>query len=124
MNSKLVDTKDHRFIENGQKKYKIRYIKNMIPISNKIHRIYYKEAISNNDNLQERIKFTEAYNKEVNNLITMNVMDLKVKLPLNKIPQNKIISTNTMFTIKRNGTHKARIVCRGDKQDEPSNNGF
>lgn len=89
-------------------------------MNQKIHHIYYKEAILNHDNLQERAKFTEAYNMEVSNSITMKVIELKVQLRRNKIPQNNVIPTNTISTIKRDGTHKARIVCGDDKQDESS----
>ena len=84
----------------------------------KLGAIYYNEAITNNPNPEEKRKFKEAYDKEYNNLISMEVIDPNVKLLRGTVPKNQIISTTPIFTIKRSGEHKARIVARGDRQDE------
>ncbi|EGA56282.1 YJL113W-like protein [Saccharomyces cerevisiae FostersB] len=46
----------------------------------------------------------------------MKVFDVDVKYSRSEIPDNLIVPTNTIFTKKRNGIYKARIVCRGDTQ--------
>jgi len=90
----------------------------LIQPGNRVRAIYYRDAITNNKNTLQRKKFDEAYQKELNNLIRMKVFDLEVKLPRNQVPKDKIISTQSIFNVKRDGTHKARIVCRGDQQTE------
>lgn len=102
----------------NNKKYKIRFIEAKNEWNAKLHALYYKEPITNNKNVDEQIKFIESYNKEVRNLIDMKVFDPKIKLPRQKIPKNLIIPINTILNIKRDGLSKARIVCRGDLQDE------
>ena len=52
----------------------------------------------------------------------MEVINLAVKIPKSQVPTNQIIRTNTIFTVKRDDTHKARIVCREDLQDSSSSN--
>ncbi|EDO15227.1 Tkp4 protein [Vanderwaltozyma polyspora DSM 70294] len=46
----------------------------------------------------------------------MMVFDLQAGIPRNQVSKEKIIPVQTIFTVKRDGTHKARIVCRGDRQ--------
>ncbi|CAI1531240.1 hypothetical protein SEUBUCD650_0K00410 [Saccharomyces eubayanus] len=46
----------------------------------------------------------------------MKVFDVDVKYNRSDVPSNLIIPTNTIFSKKRNGIYKARIVCRGDIQ--------
>lgn len=84
----------------------------------KIRALFFKQAITNNSNLQEKIKFIEAYNKELNNLVNMKVIDMNISIDKKKVPKDKIVGINTIFNIKRDGTYKARIVCRGDQQSE------
>ena len=86
----------------------------------KIRALFYKQAITETENLPEKIKFIEAYNKELNNLVNMKVIDLNIAIDKNKVPKDKIIGINSIFTIKRDGTYKARIVCRGDQQASSS----
>ncbi|KAK5960334.1 uncharacterized protein PWA37_002408 [Arxiozyma heterogenica] len=52
----------------------------------------------------------------------MKVIDLNIAIDKSKIPKDKIVGTNSIFTIKRDGTYKARIVCRGDQQTSSSYN--
>ena len=80
--------------------------------------MYYKDAISNNKNPTERALFKAAYDEEINKLKEMQVFDPAVKSQRDAVSSNKIIPINSIFTIKRSGQHKARIVARGDKQDE------
>ena len=47
----------------------------------------------------------------------MRVIDPKVKVRRTSVPSIQVIPTNTIFTVKRSGEHKARIVARGDEQD-------
>ena len=47
----------------------------------------------------------------------MKVIDPKVKVRRTSVPSIQVIPTNTIFTVKRSGEHKARIVARGDKLD-------
>lgn len=86
----------------------------------RIRALFYKQAITNNDNLEEKVKYIEAYNKELNNLVTMDVIDLGVEIDKSKVPKDQIVNTNSLFNVKRDGTYKARIVCRGDQQAESS----
>ena len=114
----------------SKKKTKLRYIHPAKPVKplylspnelekhSKIHTIYYKDAISNNKNPTEKALFKAAYDKEIGKLKEMQVFDPAVKLQRDTVPRNKIIPINSIFTIKRSGQHKARIVARGDKQDE------
>lgn len=88
----------------------------------KIRALFYKQAITENQNLEEKIKFIEAYNKELQNLVNMKVIDLNIAIDKSKIQKDKIVGTNSIFTIKRDGTYKARIVCRGDQQTSSSYN--
>lgn len=82
----------------------------------KIRAIYYNEAISKNPDLKEKHEYKQAYHKELQNLKDMKVFDVDVKYSRSEIPDNLIVPTNTIFTKKRNGIYKARIVCRGDTQ--------
>ena len=84
----------------------------------KVHTIYYKDAISNNKSPTEKVLFRAVYGEEINKLKEMQVFDPAVKIQRDTVPRNKIIPINSIFTIKRSGQHKARIVARGDKQDE------
>ena len=99
--------------------YRIRFV---APLENwekgsKVYAIYYKDAITNNPDPTEKELFKAAFTKEYNNLINMKVIDPKVKVRRTSVPSIQVIPTNTIFTVKRSGEHKARIVARGDKQD-------
>ena len=83
----------------------------------KVHAIYFKDATINNPDKAEKALFQAAFDKEFNNLVEKEVFDPEVKYKRSAIPSNKIIPTNTIFTVKRSGEHKARIFARGDKQD-------
>lgn len=82
----------------------------------RIKTIYYNEAISRNVDYKEKHAYKEAYRKELQNLKDMKVFDVDVKYNRSDVPSNLIIPTNTIFSKKRNGIYKARIVCRGDIQ--------
>ena len=83
----------------------------------KVYALYYKDAITNNPDPTEKELFKAAFTKEYNNMINMKVIDPKVKVRRTSVPSIQVIPTNTIFTVKRSGEHKARIVARGDKQD-------
>ncbi|EDO14972.1 Tkp4 protein, partial [Vanderwaltozyma polyspora DSM 70294] len=87
-----------------------------VPVVHTIRSMYYNEAITNNTNMKTRKLFQEAYQKELDNLKRMLVFDIQMGIPRNQVPKEQIIPVQTIFNVKRDGTHKARIVCRGDKQ--------
>ncbi|CCH59834.1 hypothetical protein TBLA_0C00120 [Henningerozyma blattae CBS 6284] len=105
------------------KKPHLRKVRRILPRTNwqnKIRSIYYKEAITNNKNLKQRERFIKSFKKEVENLVKMGVYDPDIRLPKSAIPKNKIISTVIVFTVKRDGTCKARYCARGDLQNQES----
>ena len=81
----------------------------------KVHIIYYKDAISNSKNPTEEALFREAYDKEIDKLKEMQVFGPAVKMQRNVVSPNKIIPINSIFTVKRQSQHKARILAREDK---------
>ncbi|CCK73021.1 uncharacterized protein KNAG_0M01680 [Huiozyma naganishii CBS 8797] len=87
---------------------------------NKIRSIFYKEAITNNKNIQANFEFIKAYQKELDNLVKMKVYNPKIKIPKGEVHKDEIEPINTTFNIRRDKTRKARIVCRGDLQSESS----
>lgn len=52
----------------------------------------------------------------------MEVINLAIKIPKSQALKNKITRTNAIFTVKRDSTHKVKIVCRGDLQETNSHN--
>ena len=90
--------------------------------TSKIRAIYYKDAISNNRNLREKSKYMAAYKTELNNLVKNNVYDPQIQISKEKIEKEKVVPINSLFTVKRDGTYKARIVARGDLQHYTSFN--
>ena len=113
---------NRKYITKGPKKFRINFIYPKESSTKKIHALYFKQAITNNTNVEEKKKYLEAYKKELNNLKEMGVFDPKIKIARNSVKKEKIIPINTIFTCKRNGVYKARIVCRGDLQNENSYN--
>ncbi|EJT41405.1 hypothetical protein SKUD_193209 [Saccharomyces kudriavzevii IFO 1802] len=76
----------------------------------------YDEAITYNKNNVEKEKYTEAYHKEVNQLLKMNTWETDKYYDRNSIDPKNIISSMFIFNKKRDGTYKARFVARGDIQ--------
>ncbi|CCE64754.1 hypothetical protein TPHA_0I02520 [Tetrapisispora phaffii CBS 4417] len=109
-----LDLEGFEAAEEQKKKIKLRSVQAV----NKIRTLYFKTAITNNTDVRGRKLFSEAFEKELQNLLKMQVFDTSISIPRNQVPANRIIPLQTIFTVKRDGTHKARIVCRGDKQTE------
>ena len=99
------------------KKFRIRFVDAAQDWkTNQIRSVYYSDAIAHNKNSEDKIQFQEALQKEYHNLEEMGVFDKYIKIPRKEIKDNIIIPTTPVFTIKRDGTHKARVVARGDLQ--------
>lgn len=75
----------------------------------------YYQAIINNKDLIEKQKFQEAYHKEITQLTKMNTWS-NVPIDATSINKEKIINSMFIFTVKRDGKHKCRLVARGDQQ--------
>ncbi|CCD23648.1 uncharacterized protein NDAI_0B06160 [Naumovozyma dairenensis CBS 421] len=76
----------------------------------------YFEAVSGNDNVEERNLFSQAYHKEIEQLENMNTWDDQDIKDESEVDSNKVINTMFIFTTKRNGKKKCRCVARGDQQ--------
>ena len=96
---------NRKYITKGPKKFRINFIHPKESSAKKIHALYFKQAITNNKNVEEKKKYLEAYQKELNNLTDMGVFDPKIKLARNNVKKDKIIPINTLFTRKRNGVY-------------------
>ena len=88
------------------------------PYNHIVRSIYLNKAITNNKNLTEKTLFQEALNTELHNLVEMKVFDPNIILDTSDIDSTKLVKTQPIFTKKRDGKHKARIVCRGDLQSD------
>ena len=84
--------------------------------TNQIRSVYYSDAIAHNKNNEEKVQFQEALQKEYHNLEEMGVFDKYIKIPRKEVNKDIVIPTTPIFTIKRDGTHKALVVARGDLQ--------
>ena len=84
--------------------------------TNQIRSVYYSDAIADNKDNDEKVQFQEALQKEYHNLEEMGVFDKCIKIPRKEVNKDIAIPTTPIFTTKRDGTHKARVVARGDLQ--------
>ncbi|QEU58447.1 hypothetical protein KDRO_A04650 [Kluyveromyces lactis] len=75
----------------------------------------YQQAISKNNNHQEREEYKEAYNSEISQLLRRNTWDTS-EIDVKTIDAHKILSTMFIFNTKRDGRRKCRLVVRGDLQ--------
>ena len=89
---------------------------NQINVDTNHHKsLNYSQAITYNKDDIERKKFQEAYDKEISQLLKMNTWSTKA-IDANKVDKAKIINSMFIFTVKRDGRHKCRLVARGDQQ--------
>lgn len=113
------NTKSMRSLEPPRSKKRIHLIaavkaaKSIKPIRTTLR---YDEAITYNKNIEEKEKYIQAYHKEVNQLLKMNTWDTDRYYDKNEIDTKKVINSMFIFNKKRDGTHKARFVARGDIQ--------
>lgn len=71
-NKNKEDEEKFQFIKHGDKKQRIKFIRlKQLP---KVRALYYKQAVTKNENLEEKEKYIEAYHKEMDNLINMEVI--------------------------------------------------
>ncbi|EHN00450.1 YER160C-like protein [Saccharomyces cerevisiae x Saccharomyces kudriavzevii VIN7] len=91
----------------------VKAVKSIKPIRTTLR---YDEAITYDKNNVEKEKYTEAYHKEVSQLIKMNTWETDKYYGRNSIDPKNIISSMFIFNKKRDGTYKARFVARGDIQ--------
>ena len=91
----------------------VKSVKSIKPIRTTLR---YDEAITYNKNNEEKVKYTKAYHKEVNQLMKMNTWDTDKYYEKSKIDPKKVISSMFIFNKKRDGSYKARFVARGDIQ--------
>ena len=116
---RLQNRKKHRVCCIKPQLYDVQFI---LPLGDwehqaKVRTIYFQDAITNNPDKIKKALFQAAFDKEFNNQVKKEVFDPDVKYKRSTIPSNRIILTNTTFTIKQSGEHKMRIVARGDKQN-------
>ena len=69
--------------------------------------MYYSDTIAHNKDSEDKLQFQEALQKQYHNLEEIGVFDKYIKILRREIKENIIIPTTPVFTIKRNGTHKA-----------------
>ena len=116
---RLQNRKKHRVCCIKPQLYDVQFI---LPLGDweyqaKVRTIYFQDAITNNPDKIKKALFQAAFDKEFNNQVKKEVFDPDVKYKRSTIPSNRIILTNTTFTIKQSGEHKMRIVARDDKQN-------
>lgn len=92
-------------------KHSLNYIK-QIPLSTTL---FYDDAITYNDDPIQKKLFQEAYDKELSQLNKMGTWD-ETPIDINLIDKKLIINSMFIFNVKRDGTHKSRLVARGDQQ--------
>ncbi|KAF4002600.1 Reverse transcriptase/ribonuclease H [Saccharomyces cerevisiae] len=113
------NTKNMRSLEPPRSKKRIHLIaavkavKSIKPIRTTLR---YDEAITYNKDIKEKEKYIEAYHKEVNQLLKMNTWDTDKYYDRKEIDPKRVINSMFIFNRKRDGTHKARFVARGDIQ--------
>ena len=101
----------------NNKKFRIRFVGSTTNWRKRqINSVYYSDAIAHNKDNDEKVQFQEALQKEYHNLEEMGVFDKYIKVPRKEVNKDIVIPTTPIFTIKRDGTHKARVVARGDLQ--------
>jgi len=79
--------------------------------------VYYNKAITYNENPVEKKLYEEAYEKEITQLNKMNTWNT-TPIDASTVNPKNIISSMFIFTVKRDGKHKCRLVARGDLQKE------
>ena len=84
----------------------------------KIRSIYMREAITNNPDVESRIKYKQVLNNQIESFIKTKTIDPKIKMKSTEVDKNQIIPIQPIFHLKRNGIYKARIVVRGDLQSD------
>ncbi|QEU61968.1 hypothetical protein KDRO_E08510 [Kluyveromyces lactis] len=107
--------------EESEKRFRVNYVKavtdhDTIPYSEDAT-LSYSQAITGNKNKQMRDQFTQAYNKEINQMRKMHVWDENNLIDISEVNRKKVITPMLVFSIKRDGTKKCRLVARGDQQD-------
>ncbi|GAX72356.1 gag-pol fusion protein [Saccharomyces cerevisiae] len=113
------NTKNMRSLEPPRSKKRIHLIaavkavKSIKPIRTTLR---YDEAITYNKDIKEKEKYIEAYHKEVNQLLKMKTWDTDKYYDRKEIDPKRVINSMFIFNRKRDGTHKARFVARGDIQ--------
>ncbi|CAI4038841.1 hypothetical protein SMKI_06G1900 [Saccharomyces mikatae IFO 1815] len=113
------NTKNMRSLEPPRSKKRIlliaavKTVKSIKPIRATLR---YDEAITYNKNIIEKEKYIEAYQKEINQLLKMNTWDTDRYYDREDIDPKRVINSMFIFNKKRDGTHKARFVARGDVQ--------
>ncbi|KAJ1050079.1 hypothetical protein FZC27_7947g3704 [Saccharomyces cerevisiae] len=91
----------------------VKAVKSIKPIRTTLR---YDEAITYNKDIKEKEKYIEAYHKEVNQLLKMKTWDTDRYYDRKEIDPKRVINSMFIFNRKRDGTHKARFVARGDIQ--------
>ena len=81
----------------------------------------YSEAISRNQNQVEKEQFKEAYHKEMDTLDNMETWDSN-PISVEVVDNNMVINSMFIFTTKRRGKRKCRLVARGDLQGDMTYN--
>lgn len=76
----------------------------------------YGTAILYNKNEQEKLGYLKAYEKEIQQLLRMKTWENDNLIDSNKVKRRNIINSMFIFTTKRDGTKKCRLVARGDQQ--------
>lgn len=77
--------------------------------------LQYFQAITHNRDPIEKEKFQEAYDKEISQLTKMGTWSVKT-IEATEVDKSKIINSMFIFSVKRDGHHKCRLVARGDQQ--------
>lgn len=67
---------------------------------------------------KENDKWINAMKKEYNNLMMHNTWEIKPKEIISRYDRKRIVKTMWVLAIKRDGTYKARLVARGDRQSD------
>lgn len=76
----------------------------------------YHEAIVNNQNNNDAEDYKEAYMKEYKQLIKMKTWNPNKPIDGKLIPKQQLVNSMFIFTTKRDGSKKCRLVARGDQQ--------
>lgn len=104
---------------NLTKDYKVNYVKatsiNQVNHDHFTQSLNYSQAITNNNDTTDKELFIQAYHKEVDQLVKMETWDNN-PIDINDIDKSQVINSMFIFTIKRDGKHKCRLVARGDLQ--------
>lgn len=116
--------KAEEYLTKFSKEYKISNIRanqRSNELNSASHSINYRDAIIKNTNNDSKYLYKLAYEKEIEQLKKMNTWDEKL-IDDKNIDKKKIINTMFIFNTKRDGTHKCRLVARGDQQKKGTYN--